>query len=528
MTVWVLGDQLTRQHGPLARADPDEARVLMVEAHGFARRHAYHPHKLALVFSAMRQFRDELREAGFTVDYRQAETFGGALDAHFDEYPDDDLVVMDAPSYGTADRLRSLVAARGGTLDVVGNDLFLTTPAQWDEWMDDPPYRHETFYRQVRRETGYLMDTAEQRSASPATGSQDGDEPLGGEWNYDDENRDFPGSGYEPPDPPRYEPDETTREVLDWVMDEFDGSYDTEPRGGAWADPGAFGWPVTRAQARDALERFCTDRLPEFGPYQDAMLDDEWAMNHALLSAAMNLGLLHPAEVVERAIETYRHDDAPEVPLNSLEGFVRQVAGWREFMRHTYREAMPELASANQLQATEDLPDAYWTGETEMACLADVVDGVRERGYSHHIERLMVLANFALIYGVEPQQLNEWFHAAYVDAYHWVTTPNVVEMGSFGHGVFATKPYASSANYVDRMSDYCGDCRYAKTKTTGENACPFNALYWDFLGRNEDRLRSNHRMGLVYSHWDDKDDAERASIRKRAAEVRDLASEGEL
>ena len=512
MTVWVLGDQLTREHGPLARATTDE-RVLMVEAREFARRHAYHPHKLAVVFSAMRHLRDELREAGYEVDYRRAETFAEALDAHFDDHPGDELTVMDPPSYGTADRLRELVTERGGELTIVDNELFLTTSAQWDDWMDDPPYRQETFYRQVRRETGYLMD---------------GGEPVGGEWNYDDENRQFPGSDYEPPDPPRYEPDTTTQEVLDWVTDEFDGSYDTEPKGGAWADPDEFVWPVTRADALDALERFCTERLPEFGPYQDAMLDDEWSMNHGLISAAVNVGLLHPSEVVERAIETYRYDDAVEVPLNSLEGFVRQIAGWREFMRHTYRESMPELADANQLGATEDLPEAYWTGDTEMACLSDVVDGVRERGYSHHIERLMVLANFALIYGVEPRQLNEWFHAAYVDAYHWVTTPNVVEMGSYGHGVFATKPYASSANYVDKMSDYCSGCPYYKTKTTGEGACPFNALYWDFLGRNEDQLGSNHRMGLVYSHWDDKDAEEREAIHERAAEIRAMAERGEL
>jgi deoxyribodipyrimidine photolyase-related protein len=512
MTVWVLGDQLTREHGPLARASPDE-RVLMIEARGFARRHAYHPHKLALVFSAMRHLRDELREAGHEVDYRRGETFAEALDAHFEARPGDELTVMDPPSHGTADRLRELVAERGGKLTVVDNELFLTTPAQWDDWMDDPPYRQETFYRQVRRETGYLMD---------------GGDPVGGEWNYDDENREFPGSDYEPPDPARYEPDGTTREVLDWVREEFDGSYDTEPKGGAWADPGEFVWPVTRADAVDALERFCTERLPEFGPYQDAMLDDEWSMNHGLVSAAVNVGLLHPAEVVERAIETYRYDDAVEVPLNSLEGFVRQVAGWREFMRHTYRESMPELADANQLDATEDLPEAYWTGDTDMACLSDVVDGVRERGYSHHIERLMVLANFALVYGVEPRQLNEWFHASYVDAYHWVTTPNVVEMGSYGHGVFATKPYASSANYVDKMSDYCSGCPYYKTKTTGEGACPFNALYWDFLGRNEDQLGSNHRMGLVYSHWDDKDAEEREAIHERAAEIRSMAERGEL
>jgi deoxyribodipyrimidine photolyase-related protein len=204
------------------------------------------------------------------------------------------------------------------------------------------------------------------------------------------------------------------------------------------------------------------------------------------------------------------------------------VIGWREFLRHVYRREMPTLSTANQLAAEETLPEFYWTGDTDMACLSDVIDGVRQRGYSHHIERLMILANFGLIYGVEPAQLNRWFHAGYVDAFHWVTTPNVVEMGLYGAGVFATKPYAASANYVDKMSDYCSDCPYYKTKTTGESACPFNALYWDFLDRNESSLRSNHRMGLMYSHVDNKGDEEWAEIRERAEEIQTLAREGEL
>jgi deoxyribodipyrimidine photolyase-related protein len=509
MAVWVLGDQLSRTHGPLARR-PDE-RVLVIEARAFAERHAYHPHKLTMLFSAMRHFRDELREAGREVAYYEAETFGEGLDRYFEERPADELVTMEPASHGAADSLRGLVAARGGTLEVVENDLFLCSNERFDEWAGDPPYRQEGFYRMMRRETGYLM--------------HDG-EPLGGEWNYDDENRQFPGSDYDPPEPPRYDPDGTTEDVEAWVAETFDGSYDTDAKGGAWADPEPFFWPVTRAEALDALEQFCEHRLAEFGPYQDAMVGEEWAMNHALLGAAINLGLLHPSEVIEEVIEAAHESD--EVPLNSVEGFVRQVLGWREFVRQVYRVSMPDLAEANQLGADEDLPEAFWTGETEMNCLSTVVDGVRKRGYSHHIERLMVLSNFALIYGVEPQQLNEWFHAAYVDAYHWVTTPNVVEMGSFGAGVFATKPYASSANYVDRMSDHCADCRYYKTKTTGEGACPFNTLYWDFLGRNEERLRSTGRMGLVYSHWDDKDDEEREAIRERAAELREMANEGVL
>jgi deoxyribodipyrimidine photolyase-related protein len=489
----------------------------MIEAREFARRLPYHPHKLTAVFSAMRHFRDELRAAGRTVNYHRVESFAEGFAAHFADHPDDDLVVMAPASHGTADRLRELAAEAGGSLTVVENETFLCSPETFDEWAgDDDRLTHESFYRFMRRETGYLM--------------ADG-QPVGGEWNYDDQNRETPPDDYQPPAAPAFEVDETTAAVREWVADEFAGGYDDPPYGGDWADPEAltdpdrFRWPVTRRQACRALDRFATGRLDHFGAYQDAMLDAEWSLNHSLLSVPINLGLLHPTEVIERVIEEYHERDAP---LNSVEGFVRQVLGWREFLRHVYRREMPDLATANQLGATEDLPELYWTGETDMACLSDVVDGVRERGYSHHIERLMVLSNFALSYGVEPAQLNRWFHAAYVDAFHWVTTPNVIEMGLFGAGVFATKPYASSANYIDKMSDYCSGCPYYKTKTTGDGACPFNALYWDFLGRNEEQLRSSGRMGLVYSHWDDKDDEERAEIRDRAAEIRAMAESGDL
>jgi len=496
MTVLVLGDQLTTAVGPLSAVEPGTERVLMVEARAFARRKPYHPHKLVLVFAAMRQFRDRLRDAGHTVEYRQAETFGDALDDHLEAHPGDELTVMRPASHGAADRLRSLVAARGGSLTVVENELFLCSRERFDDWADgrDRPYRHEQFYRMMRRETGYLM--------------ADGD-PIGGEWNYDERNRETPPPEYEPPVPPAFEPDETTRAVLDWVEAEFDG--------GDWADPGPFRWPVTRAEALTTLDHFLDRRLTEFGPYQDAMRREEWALDHSLLSVPLNLGLLQPDEVVETVVEAA----GPDVPVNSLERFVRQIIGWREFVRHAYRDAMPDLATANRLGAERDLPACYWTGETEMACLEDAVEGVRERGYTHHIQRLMVLSNFALLYGVEPRELNRWFHATFVDAYHWVTTPNVVEMGLYAGGVFATKPYAASANYVDRMSDYCADCRYDPDATVGADACPLNALYWDFLAEHEDTLRENHRMGLVYSHWDDRTDDERAAIRDRAAAVRE-------
>ena len=506
-TVWVLGDQLTRRVGPLS---DHHGRVLLIEATAFARRLPYHPHKLAAVFSAMRHFRDELRADGYDVSYRQAETFADGLAAHFEEYPDDHLRVMRPATHGTADRLRSLVADAGGSVSVVENETFLCSPEQFDEFAGDSTPKHESFYRFMRRETGYLMD--------------DGD-PVGGEWNYDDQNRETPPDDWTPPEPPTFDHDDVTADVLSWVREVFAGGYEDAPYGGDWADPGPFEWPVTREQARRALDAFVADRLPEFGPYQDAMREAEWAMHHSLLSVAINLGLLTPREVIERVLAEH---EARGLPLNSVEGFVRQLLGWREFVRHVYRREMPELAEANQLDEREPLPEFYWTGETDMACVSDVVDGVRERGYSHHIERLMILSNFALVYGVEPAALNRWFHAAYVDAYHWVTTPNVVEMGMYGADAFATKPYAASANYIDGMSDYCSGCPYYKTKTIGDGACPFNALYWDFLDRNEDELRSNHRMGLMYSHVDDKDADELEAIRERAAEVRAMAERGDL
>jgi deoxyribodipyrimidine photolyase-related protein len=499
---WVLGTQLTDQTGPVARA-ANGSRVLLIEAHDFARRLPYHHHKLSLVFAAMRQFRERLDAAGYDVTYLKRDRFGEGLAAFFDANPDATLVAMRSPSYGSERRFRELVTEADGDVRFVENELFVSTRTAFDEWAnDDGGFRHEGFYRWMRAETGVLMVD---------------DDPVGGKWNYDDENREFPPESWDAPSVPDTEHDDLTETTAEWVAETFD----------TWGHTGGFAWPVTRKQARDHLRHFVEERLPNFGRYQDAIRQDDWAMAHALLSGALNIGLLHPMEVIEAVADAY--DGREEVGLAAAEGCIRQVLGWREFMRHVYRHAMPELATANQLDATHSLPEFYWSSETDMNCLAETVADVRERGYSHHIQRLMVLANFATLWGVEPAELNDWFHATYVDAYHWVTTPNVIEMGQYGHGVFATKPYVSSANYVDRMSDYCEDCYYHKTKLTGDRACPFNALYWDFLDRNEDDLRSNHRMGLMYSHVDDKREAgDIAAIRDRVSVLREHAAEGDL
>ena len=504
MTLWLLGTHLDRTADYL----DDHERILLVESTDFANRRSYHPHKLTQVFAAMRQFRDDLRDRGFSVDYRQTETFVDALDAHFEQFPGDELTMPRPAAHGAVDRLQELVDNRGGTLSFVPNPTFMLTPDAFDEWADarnttnPDSYRLEQFYRHRRRQTGLLMD---------------GDEPEGGEWNYDDQNRETPPDEWEPPEPPSYEPDETTRAVASWVADEFETFVDVDE-----AEP--FRWPVTREQALDALDSFVDARFAQFGAYQDAMVEGEWALTHSLLSAAINIGLLRPMEVLERAEQAYEEGDAP---LNSVEGFVRQLLGWREFMRHVYRRS-PGLAEANQLGQEHSLPPAYWTGETDMVCLSEAVGHVREHGYAHHIERLMVLSNFALVYGADPGDLNEWFHQGFVDAFHWVTTPNVVGMGSFGTDVLSSKPYASSGNYINRMSDYCSSCPYAVSRDTGEGACPFNSLYWTFLEENEELLRGTGRMGLMYSHVDDKDEEEWEALEERAEQVRELAKAGEL
>ncbi|MGZ0745864.1 cryptochrome/photolyase family protein [Haloparvum sp. AD34] len=510
MTVWLLGDQLYPEADVLESAD----RVLLVEAREVGDRKPYHPQKLTYLFSAMRHARDDLRDRGYEVECVEADTFGDGLDEYFAAEPGDDLVMQRPPSHGAPERFRELVTARGGSLSFVPDDRFVTTPAEWDEWADEngggkeddasPSYRQEGWYRHVRRQTGVLMD--------------DGD-PVGGEWNYDDQNRETPPDDWTPPSRATFEADAITREVADEVAERYGDHW------GAEEPPGGFDWPVTREQALAALDHFVEHRLGAFGPYQDAMVEGEWALSHSLLSPAINLGLLHPMEAVEAAEAAYEAGDAP---LNSVEGFIRQLIGWREFMRHAYREAMPDLAEANQLGQERDLPPVYWDADTDMTCLSEAVGHVHDRGYAHHIERLMVLANFALVYGADPQELNDWFHLGFLDAYHWVTTPNVVGMGTFASDVVSSKPYASSGSYVNRMSDYCASCPYAVSRTTGEGGCPFNALYWDFLAEHEETLRGTGRMGLMYSHLDDKDEAELAAIRERAATVRELAASGEL
>lgn len=497
MTLWVLGDQLN--HAAVRRLAP--RRVLLTEAYELGRTPPMHPQKLALFFSAMRHFAQELRQRGLEVTYLQAETLKEALARFFHGQPGETLVQMQPADYGFAERVRALVEGLGGAYKLVPNPLWLLQPEEFDRWAADrTTYRLEHFYRYTRRRTGYLMQKGR---------------PLGGAWNYDAENRETPPPGYQPELPLRFAPDELTQQAVQTVQERFTGHF------GALA----FDWPVTRQGALQALEDFVQHRLAGFGPYQDALLEQSWSINHSLLSPVLNLGLLHPQEVVERALAEYEKGG---IPLSSIEGFIRQVIGWREYIFHVYRREMPGLAQANQLKAERPLPPLFWGAPTRMRCLSAVIARVQQRGYAHHIERLMVLANFALLYGVNPQELNAWFVSAFVDSADWVMVPNVLGMGVFASPVLSSKPYAASGKYIARMGNHCKHCSFRVEETLGEQACPFNSLYWDFMAQHRSQLEKNPRLAVLYKSWDRRNPKEQEAIRQQARHLRQRIAQGEL
>ncbi len=354
----------------------------------------------------------------------------------------------------------------------------------------------ETYYRQLRKREGILM--------------HDG-KPVNGRWNFDAENRESfsaSGPGAIPP-PRRFEPDRTTREVIRLVERRFPDSP---------GDATAFDYPVTSADAHQALEDFIAKRLPRFGRYQDAMASGEPYLYHSLLSSSLNLHLLNPRDAIDAALASYA---AGEAPINAVEGFVRQIHGWREYIRGVYWLKMPAYAEMNALEADLPMPAFMWDGDTEMNCLKQSVDQLIEHAYAHHIQRLMVLGLFALLLGVRPYDVHRWHISMYIDAIDWVSLPNVVGMSQYGDGgIVGSKPYCASGNYINRMSDYCKGCRYQPGKATGDDACPITTLYWDFLSRNRSRLRGNRRMGFQFKNLERKSPGERRDIKTRAERLK--------
>ena len=494
--VLVLGDQLDADSAAFDGFDPARDAVLMLELREEATCVAQHRLRVAFFFAAMRHFRDEQRARGRTVHYAALDDPGNAhaflpeIRRWVARLRPAAIVVLEPGDW----RVRAALEQLDPDPEVREDRHFLCSTTQFQGFLKAHPRPiMEGFYRHMRREHGILMRGAE---------------PVGGAWNFDHDNR-APLGRAAPPVPPTrgFAPDGTTREVLALVtraLPDAPGRLD------------GFDLPVTRAQALQALDAFVLERLPNFGRYQDAMRGGEPFLFHAMISGPLNLHLLNPAEVVEAALA-----NPGDAPLNAVEGFVRQVLGWREFVRGIYWQHMPAYAERNALDAQLPMPRFYWTGETDMRCLREAIAHTIEHAYAHHIERLMVLGLFALLLGVHPLAVHHWHMSMFRDAIDWVSLPNTLGMSQYGDGgTMATKPYVASGNYIDRMSDHCRHCRYDPRQALGETACPFTTLYWDFLARHRARFAANVRMRQQYANLARKDPDEVAAIGREAERLR--------
>ncbi len=503
-TIWITADQCTPHNSALRAGTPQTSVVVMIESIARARMTSYHRRKLVLIYAVMRHFAQDLRSAGWTVDYyAEHEDFSDALEQHVARFQPSGLRMMQQSEWGITEGMTAAAERCGLAVDVTPHANFVSVPADFDRLAKSETARvtMENFYRGMRRKTGLLMD---------------GEQPAGGAWNFDSENRRPPQTGLHFAAVPRYEPDAITLAAIEMVERRFSDHPGIV---------GDFHLAVTRRDALAALEHFCTERLDTFGPWQDAMVAGERNMSHSLLSAYINTGLLHPLEVCERAELAYRNGTAR---LQSVEGFIRQVIGWREYIWRVYWKLMPEYRKRNALDAHVPLPKFYWTGETQMFCMREALGHVRETAYAHHILRLMVLGNFALLAGFDPIETNDWFWAMFVDGYDWVMVPNVIGMSLHADGGYVgTKPYCASANYINKMSNYCKRCTYDHRAVETENACPYNALYWDFLARNAARFERNPRMSVVMRNWAGRPTAWRDAVRAKAARTREKLRHGE-
>jgi deoxyribodipyrimidine photolyase-related protein len=493
-TVWVLGDQLNRGIGALRDAHPSTHRVLMVESTDKLTGKRWHRQRAHLVIASMRRFADELRDAGFVVDHRRSASLRAGHAEHMAEFAPVEMLASEPASFDGLHLLHEL------DVTVVRSNQFLCHYDDFATWADGRrQLKMEDFYRWQRRRLGYLMD---------------GDEPAGGRWNFDDENRERPPKTATPwPAPQRSRLDDLDRAVLD---DLPDSCWGAEPDGT---------WATSRRAALARLQHFVDDVLPMFGPHEDAMVERSWHLAHSVLSPYMNLGLLLPGEVCDAVQDAY---DEGRVPIASAEGFIRQVIGWREYVWGVYWLWMPDYRERNALGADRPLPPVFRDeASTDMNCVGTCMSTLHDHAYNHHIQRLMVLGNLAMLHGVDPWAMTEWMWSSFIDGAEWVMLPNVIGMSQWADGgMMATKPYAAGGNYIDKMSDYCASCRYDRKQRVGDDACPFTTLYWDFLARHHDTLVRNPRVARQVRA------AERLSdlpaVRERAVEVRRRLDDGTL
>ncbi len=494
--VLILGDQLSYNISSFNDFDPAQDMVLMCEVWEEATYVKHHKKKIAFLFSAMRHFAQSLEDRGYRVSYTQLDisgdtdsSFGSELMRAIDQFSPHKVIVTEAGEYRVAEDMKQWAERFHIDVDIREDTRFLSNIAEFAAWADGrKTLRMEFFYREMRRKYNILMD---------------GDSPVGGQWNYDSENRSPAQDNMRIPKPLIFEPDDISNACMDLVEARFADHFgDIKP----------FYFAVTHEQAEHVLDKFIKERLPNFGTYQDAMLQGEPWMYHAHISFYLNCGLLDPLKTIQRAEQAYFDG---HTPLNAVEGFIRQILGWREYVRGIYWLKMPDYQDENFLEAKRDLPWFFWDGKTKMNCLRQCVLETKENAYAHHIQRLMVLGNFALLAGLDPKQVNEWYLIVYADAYEWVEMPNVSGMILYADGGYlASKPYAASGAYINRMSDYCKNCSYKVSKKNGPEACPFNYLYWDFFIRHEDTLKGNPRLNHSYRTLSKMSDEKRAAIQR--------------
>jgi deoxyribodipyrimidine photolyase-related protein len=496
--VWITGDQLHEEHPALAAADKAKDRVLFIESRKRSEQQKYHQIKLVLIFAAMRHRAAALRREGWKVDY--VSLTGGflqALEDYVGEHKPEAILVQEMSQYEFSKGLSALEGKLGVRIEIFPTNQFLVPREDFTKWAGKS--RHlimEHHYRRVRKALKILVD--------------ENGQPEGGAWNFDPKNRRTHGalvkSKVKLPATPHLEPDAVTREVIALVNKDFDDHP---------GDAADFWLPVTRESARAWLKDFITHRLSQFGLWEDVMVEHENVLFHSVLSPLLNIGLLQPRECVDAAVAAY---DAGRAPIESVEGFVRQIIGWREFINGVYWLTMPGYVKHNALGAHRPLPKWVYTGDTDMNCLHHTIRQVMHTAYNHHIQRLMVLGNFFLLGGFEPQAVLRWYTEMYVDAHDWVMAANVIGMILHaGGGFMATKPYAASAAYINKMSNYCQGCRYKPNVRTGPDACPFNFLYWNFFAEHAERFQHNPRVAMMIRTWKDKPRIEQETIRREAA-----------
>ncbi|ATW05353.1 cryptochrome/photolyase family protein [Sphingorhabdus sp. YGSMI21] len=503
----ILGDQLSMDISSLKGQNPEDCILLMMEVEDETTYVRHHKAKIAYILSAMRHHAKALAERGWSVDYVNLTdpdnhgSFSGEIARALERHRIDRIRITEAGEWRVMAMIENWEDQFAIPVSVCPDRRFIATHQDFTNWAEGKKQlRMEYFYREMRRKTGILLDR--------------NGKPEGGKWNYDSANRKPARGDLSIPQPIRFRPDDLTEQVLAMVAEEFPshpGSLDQ------------FHFAVTHEEAMRQKRKFLDEALPKFGDYQDALLSGEPFLWHSILSPYINAGLLDPLDLCHEVEQRYRNGD---VPLNAAEGFIRQIIGWREYMRGIYWREGPEYVDRNFLEAKRPLPEFYYSGDTDMHCLSEAIGQTLDLAYAHHIQRLMITGNFALIAGLEPQAVHQWYLEVYADAYEWVELPNTLGMSQFADGgIIASKPYASSGNYINKMSDYCQSCHYDVKKRVGERACPFNALYWDFLDRNQNRLADNNRLVMPYRTWEKMESETRDDIRRQAKRFLDQLEE---